>query len=92
MPGPLTCDNGAMVKTNQAYKDRIASDPQIMVGKPVVKGTRIPVERVLQHLADTPDFNDLFEAVPHLTLEDVQACLAYAQHCVERDYRRLKTA
>ena len=49
-----------------------------MAGKPVVKGTRVPVERVIQHLADNPDVNDLFQAFPHLTMEDVQACLAYA--------------
>jgi uncharacterized protein (DUF433 family) len=60
------------------YKARITRDPEIMVGKPVVKGTRIPVERVLIHLAVTPDLNDLFEAYPRLTLEDVQACFAFA--------------
>ncbi len=60
------------------YRDRIVRDPQIMVGKPVVKGTRIPVERVIAHLRDTPDLNDLFAAFPHLTIEDVQACFAYA--------------
>ena len=48
-----------------------------MVGKPVVKGTRIPVERVIQHLAENPDLDDLFQAFPHLTLEDVKACLVY---------------
>ena len=48
-----------------------------MVGKPVVKGTRIPVERVIQHLAENPDLDDLFQAFPHLILEDVKACLAY---------------
>ena len=58
--------------------DRIIQDPAIMVGKPVVKGTRIPVERVIQHLAENPDLDDLFQAFPHLTLEDVKACLAYA--------------
>ena len=57
--------------------DRIIQDPAIMVGKPVVKGTRIPVERVIQHLAENPDLDDLFQAFPHLTLEDVKACLAY---------------
>ena len=46
-----------------------------MVGKPVVRGTRIPVERVLAHLADNPELSDLFEALPRLTLEDVRACL-----------------
>ena len=60
------------------YRDRIVRDPRIMVGKPVVKGTRIPVERVIAHLRDTPDFDDLFAAFPHLAMEDVQACFAYA--------------
>jgi uncharacterized protein (DUF433 family) len=55
-----------------------------MVGKPVVKGTRIPVERVIKHLADNPDVNDVFAAFPHLTLEDVKACLAYAHACSVR--------
>lgn len=64
------------------YKDRISQDPAVMVGKPVVKGTRIPVELVLGHLAHNPDLNDLFAAYPHLTLEDVKACLAYAQAVV----------
>src|SRR5438874_8016273 len=66
------------------YRDRIIHNPDIMVGKPVVKGTRIPVERVLAHLAHNPDLNDLFAAYPELTEEDVKACLAYAQELVER--------
>lgn len=59
--------------------DRITTDPDVMVGKPVVRGTRIPVERVLAHLADSPDFDDLFSAFPELTRDDVRAVLAYAQ-------------
>jgi uncharacterized protein (DUF433 family) len=58
--------------------DRITVDPDIMVGKPVVKGTRIPVELVLAQLAYKPDLDELFAAYPHLTVEDVKACLAYA--------------
>jgi uncharacterized protein (DUF433 family) len=54
-----------------------------MVGKPVIKGTRIPVERVLAHLEEN-DRADLFEAFPELTEEDVRACLAYARAAVER--------
>ena len=67
-----------MATANTTHVDRISIDPEIMAGKPVVKGTRIPVERVIRHLADNPDLNDLFEAFPHLTLNDVKACLAYA--------------
>ena len=67
-----------MTTERPAYRQRIIEDPAIMVGKPVVKGTRIPVERVIQRLADNPDVDDLFQAFPHLTIEDVKACLAYA--------------
>ena len=65
-------------------KERIIIDPQIMVGKPVVKGTRIPVQRVIDHLAHNPDLNDLFAAYPELTVEDVKACLQYAGAALAR--------
>jgi len=67
----------------RAYQDRIVSDPKIMAGKAVVKGTRIPVERVLQHLAENPDLSDLFAAFPHLSIDDVKACLAFAATTLE---------
>jgi len=65
------------------YQHRIIVDPNILAGKPVVKGTRIPVELVLKRLAQDLDMQTLFEAYPRLTREDVQACLAYAQALVE---------
>jgi uncharacterized protein (DUF433 family) len=58
--------------------ERITADPDVMVGKPVVKGTRIPVYVVLEFLAANPSFDDLFADYPDLTMADVQACLAYA--------------
>ena len=64
---------------------RIQRNPAIMAGKPVIKGTRVPVARVLQHLADNPNFDDLFQAFPHLKLADVQACLAYAADLMQQD-------
>lgn len=67
---------------------RIHSDPAVMVGKPVVRGTRIPVTLVLEHLAYTLDINDLFAAYPHLTVDDVKAVLAFAHDAVEADYRQ----
>ena len=67
------------------YLDRIVCDPKIMVGKPVVRGTRIPVERVLQHLEETLDIEDLFQAYPRLTSDDVRACLGYARTVLEAD-------
>lgn len=83
----MAWDTGFMTRTHLSYMDRIASDPGVMAGKPVVKGTRVPVERVIQHLADNPDVKDLLLAFPHLNLEDVQACLAYAHSCLDRGRR-----
>lgn len=62
--------------------ERITVAPAVMVGKPVVKGTRIPVERVLRHLEEN-DRADLFAAFPELTEADVKAILAYARAAVE---------
>jgi uncharacterized protein (DUF433 family) len=53
-----------MADEHYTYQDRITSNPHVMVGKPVVKGTRILVERVVAHLANNPDLNDLFAAYP----------------------------
>ena len=71
-----------MAKERATYTDRITTDPEIMVGKPVVKGTRIPVEKVLDQLAYKPDIEELFAVYPELTVEDVKACLSYAQAAV----------
>jgi uncharacterized protein (DUF433 family) len=68
-----------MVEEQLDDNERIITDPQIMVGKPVVRGTRIPVEHVLGRLAENPDMDELFAAYPELTREDVKACLHYAQ-------------
>ena len=70
---------------------RITVDPDIMVGKPVVKGTRIPVYVILGKLAENPDLDDLFAAYPRLTIDDVKACLAYAEHLVARKRVRQST-
>ena len=78
-----------MTTERAQYQDRIVTDPEILVGKPTVKGTRIPVELVLAHLAQNPDLADLFAAYPRLTVEDVKACLAYAQAAVTDKGRRL---
>lgn len=80
------------LKDRPLYEDRISIDPEIMVGKPVVKGTRIPVALVLGHLAENPDLEELFAAYPRLTLDDVKACLAYAHRLVEEKHKRRRKA
>jgi uncharacterized protein (DUF433 family) len=82
----MRAEGESMLRAAASLRGRIVQDPKVMVGKPVVQGTRIPVERVLAHLADTPDLADLFEAFPRLTLDDVRACLEYARDVVERQH------
>ena len=77
---------------NSNYQERISQDPAVMVGKPVIKGTRIPVERILGHLAENPDLDDLFGAYPELTIDDVKAALAYARAMVERGRGKRRAA
>jgi uncharacterized protein (DUF433 family) len=72
--------------------DRIIQDPAILGGKPVVKGTRIAVEVVLEYLAHNPDFAELFADYPRLTMDDVMACFAFAQARVAATSRPKETA
>ena len=65
--------------------DRIVQDPTILVGKPVVKGTRIPMEVVLEYLAHNPDFAELLVDYPRLTMDDARACLEFAQVLVREE-------
>jgi uncharacterized protein (DUF433 family) len=57
---------------------RIVSDPEIMMGKPTIKGTRITVELILEKLGQGMTVAELLEAYPHLTAEDVLAALSFA--------------
>ncbi len=84
--GRINREVSEMVRAKFIHQDRITIDPSIMVGKPVVRGTRIPVERVLRHLEEH-DRGDLFQAFPELTDEDVRACLAFAREVVEVNFK-----
>jgi len=74
-----------MASKQQYYHDRIVSTPGVVGGKPVVKGTRIPVRLILEYLAEDPDVQTLFEAYPQLTIKDVKACLEYAGNLVAEE-------
>ena len=71
-----------MKENQRLYRERIVTDPRILAGKPVVKGTRIAVDLVLEELSHNPDINELLAAHPDLSRTDVQACLAYAKDIV----------
>ncbi len=60
------------------WKERITVDPEVLAGKPIIKGTRSSVEFVVDLLGRGATMTDILEAYDHITAEDIQACLAYA--------------
>jgi uncharacterized protein (DUF433 family) len=58
--------------------ERIEINPKVMMGKPVIRGTRIPVELILRKISEGASEADLLEAYPKLTHEDIQATIRYA--------------
>jgi len=60
------------------WHERIVIDPKVLVGKPVIKGTRIAVEFVIDLLGRGWTVEQVLKEYDHLTAEDIQACLAYA--------------
>ena len=65
---------------------KIISDPNIMMGKPTIAGTRITVEHILEQLAGGQTIDQILEAHPHITREDVQAAIIYAAESVRIDH------
>jgi uncharacterized protein (DUF433 family) len=60
------------------WQDRIIIDPKVLVGKPVIKGTRLEVEFIIDLLAQSWAEAEILRNYPGLRHEDIQACLAYA--------------
>lgn len=67
------------------WREHIVVNPDVLVGKPVVKGTRIAVELLLDRFADGWGCDEILEAYPHLTREQVQAALAFASEIFKED-------
>ena len=59
----------------EKYKERIVIDPRVMVGKPVIKGTRIPVDVIIRRLAEGMSIKVILEDYPNITREDILAAL-----------------
>jgi uncharacterized protein (DUF433 family) len=72
--------------------ERIEVNPEVMVGKPVIKGTRITVELILRKLSEGATDADLLEAYPRLAKIDIQAALAYAASTLAHETIVLQTA
>lgn len=78
--------------TTDALLNRITIDHNLLVGKPVVRGTRISVELVIDLLARGASKDRLIEQYDNLTTDDVHACLAYAREVLQSRRRRKRTA
>jgi uncharacterized protein (DUF433 family) len=69
--------------TDQQLLSRITVDPRVVVGKPVIKGTRLTVEYILNLLAHGSPVSEILEEYAGLTQEDIQACLLFASRSLE---------
>lgn len=73
--------------------NRITVNPKILGGKPVIKGTRISVEFILELLASDVSESEILQDYPHLSKEDISACLRYAVNSFKNDiYLELEAA
>ena len=76
----------------KTHHDRIEVNPDIMLGKPVIKGTRIPVELIIRKLGEGAVLDDLLDAYPNLEKDDIQAALLFAaDHLGNETVIHLKT-
>lgn len=67
------------------WRDRITSDPTVLVGKPVIKGTRISVELIIGWLANGWTYDQVLESYPHITREDILAALAFTEEMLREE-------
>lgn len=67
------------------WKERITADPQVLVGKPVIKGTRLAVEFIIDLLAQGWTEAEIFRNYPGIAHADIQACLSYAAEVLQSE-------
>jgi uncharacterized protein (DUF433 family) len=65
--------------------ERIEINPRVMLGKPVIRGTRIPVELILRKLSEGASEADLLDAYPTLTRDDIHAAMRYAADMIAHE-------
>ena len=70
---------------------KIIVDPKIMVGKPIIAGTRIPVYLILNLLANGYDFDRIIKAYPILAKDDIKAAIRYSEARMKREEIRIVT-
>lgn len=76
------------------WQERIEINPKILAGKPVIKGTRLAVEFILELLGNGWSITQILENYPGITQEDIDACFAYTSYLLKQEkiYPILQTA
>ncbi len=67
------------------WQEHITVDPSVLVGKPVVKGTRLAVELIINLLGNGWTQEQILNSYPNITAEDIRACLAYASEVLHAE-------
>lgn len=67
------------------WRERIVVDPEVLAGKPVIKGTRLAVEFIIELLSQGWSEEDILRSYPGATVEDIRACLRYAQEVLSTE-------
>jgi uncharacterized protein (DUF433 family) len=71
--------------TTTSWQERIVTDPKVLVGKPVIKGTRLAVEFILELLAERWSHEQILKSYPQLNEEDIWAVLQYAADTIKQE-------
>ncbi|MCG6142711.1 DUF433 domain-containing protein [Leptospira mtsangambouensis] len=67
------------------YKARLTSSPEVLLGKPVIKNTRIAVDFILERLGEGMSIDHILEAYPSIVKEDILACISYSSDVISRE-------
>ncbi|MEL7161667.1 MAG: DUF433 domain-containing protein [Bacteroidota bacterium] len=67
------------------WQDHITVNPKVLYGKPVITGTRVPVDLIIEKLAMGESFDYLLSSYPHIKMEQVLACLSYATYLIRNE-------
>lgn len=66
--------------------NRVVLDPEICHGKPTIKGTRVLVSIILEYLEEETSYEEIIDAFPSITIDDIKAAIRYAKEVVEGTY------
>ena len=74
------------------WHQHIVGDPKVLYGRPVIKNTRIPVDLILEKLAFGDSIEDLLDAYPAISRDDINACLLFAADTIKNEINHLKAS